>query len=183
MINECSIEDIGESLINIYDYNQYNKTIEYNEVSNGLKSKYKNSILDNMSFYRYSLNNLKEQRNITNDEEEYVPFKDGFISLDDLEYIKETNLSCIEISRYCGYNFMSFCNLELYEHYPNSVLRKHFFDIIANSMFIHYYSNYIDWSCYLGNLPMFLDKLECDVDWKKIYDIFNSFLRISLIKY
>lgn len=183
LINECSIKDISESLTHIYYHNHYSKTIEYNEVSNGLKSKYKNSILDNISFSKYSLNKPEEQKDSKNDEEEYKPFKYGFISLDDLEYIKENKLSCIEISRYCDYKFMSFCNLELYEHYPNSVLKKYFFDIIANSMFIHYYSNYVNWSCYLGNLPMFLDKLECNVNWDKLYTIFNSFLRISLIKY
>ena len=179
MINECSINDIGESLMKIYDYN-YSKSIRYNEISNGLKSKYKNSILDNISFNRYSLN-YPEQ--INDDEKDYVPFYYGFIHLDDLEYIKENNLSCIEISKYCSHNFQSFAYLELYEHYPIEVLRKNFFDIIYTSMFINSYSAYAGWSCYLGNLPMFLDKLECDADWNKLFDIFTSFLRFSLIKF
>jgi len=181
LIDECSINEISEALCNIYDYNSYSKTIDYHEVLNGLKSKYKESIRDNINFYGYSLNTLEKPMKTV--EEEYVPFKNGFISLDDLEYIKENNLSCVEISRYCGHNFMSFCNLELYEHYQTSVLKDNFFDIIHNSMFISYYSHYVDWSCYLGNLPMFLDKLECDVDWEKLYDIFISFLRNSLIKH
>ena len=50
-------------------------------------------------------------------------------------------------------------------------------------MFINYYSAYAGWACYLGNLPMFLDRLDCDVDWEKFYNIFTSFLRFSLIKF
>lgn len=178
LINECSIEDIGESLMNIYDYAFYSKSIEYSEVSNGLKSKYKNSILDNIHFNYYSLTTSEKQIN----DDEYVPFNYGFIHLKDLEYIKENNLSCIEISKYCSHNFQSFPYLELYEHYPVPVLIENFFEIIYTSMFINSFSAYAGWSCYLGNLPMFLDKLWCDVDWNKLFDIFNSFLRFSLIK-
>lgn len=179
LINECSINDVGESLMNIYDYN-YGNSIRYNEISNGLKSKYKNSILDNISFNGYSLNPPEQRNNV---EKDYVPFDYGFIHLNDLEYIKENNLSCIEISKYCSHNFQSFSYLELYEHYPIPVLRKNFFDIIYTSMFINSYSLYAGWACYLGNLPMFLDKLECDVDWNKLFDIFTLFLRFSLIKF
>lgn len=181
LINECSINDIGESLMNIYDYNSYSGSIRYDEVSNGLKSKYKNSILDNISFNWYSLNNPEED--MIHNEYEYVPFNYGFIHLNDLEYIKENNLSCIEISKYCSHNFQSFCYLELYQHYPISDLRENFFDIIYTSMFINSFSAYAGWSCYLGNLPMFLDKIGCEVDWNKLFEIFNSFLRISLIKF
>ena len=178
LINECSIQDIGESLMDIYDYNSYSKSIMYHEVENGLKSKYKNSIVDNISFNDYSITTPEKQIN----DDEYVPFKYGFIHLNDLEYIKENNLSCIDISKYCSHNFQSFQYLELYEHYPIPVLIENFFDIIYTSMFINSYSAYAGWSCYLGNLPMFLDKLRCDVDWKKLFEIFNSFLRFSLIK-
>lgn len=180
LINECSINDVGKSLMKIYDYNFHSKSIEYHEVSNGLKSKYKNSILDNISFNWFSLNAPEQINDV---KEEYIPFYYGFIHLNDLEYIKEKNLSCIEISKYCSHNFQSFPYLELYEHYPVSVLRENFFEIIYTSMFINSYSAYARWSCYLGNLPMFLDKLECGIDWNKLYDIFNSFLRISLIKF
>ena len=181
LINECSINDITDPLINIYDYNSYSKSIRYEDISNGLKSKYKNSILDNISFFGYSVN-IPEEDMIDN-EYEYVPFKYGFIHLNDLEYIKENNLSCIEISKYCSHNFQSFCYLELYQHYPISDLIENFFDIIYTSMFINSFSAYAGWSCYLGNLPMFLDKLGCKVDWNKLFDIFTSFLRISLIKF
>lgn len=181
LINECSINDITDPLINIYDYNSYSKSIRYEDISNGLKSKYKNSILDNISFFGYSVNIPEED--IIDNEYEYVPFKYGFIHLNDLEYIKENNLSCIEISKYCSHNFQSFCYLELYQHYPISDLIENFFDIIYTSMFINSFSVYAGWSCYLGNLPMFLDKLGCKVDWNKLFDIFTSFLRISLIKF
>lgn len=181
LINECSINDMTDPLTNIYDYSSYSKSIMYDEVSNGLKSKYKNQILDNISFFGYSIYIPEEENN--DNEYGYVPFDNGFIHLDDLEYIKENNLSCIEISKYCSHNFQSFPYLELYEHYSSPVLRKNFFDIIYTSMFINFYSAYAGWSCYLGNIPMFLDKLHCDVDWEKLYDIFTSFLRFSLIKF
>lgn len=181
LINECSIEDITEALIKIFDHNIYSKSIDYHEVSKGLKSKYKNSIQENISFFGYSLNNPEKE--IGDNGYEYIPFKHGFISLDDLEYIKENNLSCIEISKYCSHNFQSFSYLELYEHYPVSVLKDNFFDIIYTSMFVNSFSAYAGWDCYLGNLPMFLDKLDCDVDWNRLYEIFTSFLRFSLIKF
>lgn len=180
LINECSIKDIGKSLMKIYDYNSHNNSIDYNIISNGLKSKYKNSILDNIHFNYYSLDTSKQINDV---KKEYVPFHYGFIQLNDLEYIKENNLSCIEISKYCNYEFQSFSYLELYEHYPISDLRENLFDIIYTSMFINSFSDYVGWSYYLGNLPMFLNKLECDIDWNKIFDIFNSFLKFSLIKF
>ena len=181
LINECSIEDIGEALINIYEYNSYSKSVIFSDISNGLKSRYKNQILDNINFYGYSLNKSEEE--VINEEYKYVPFNYGYIHLADLEYIKENNLSCIEISKYLNHDFESFSYLELYEHYPIQVLRKNFFDIIYTSMFIKSYSTYGRWFCYLGNIPMFLDRLDYNVDWEKLYDIFTSFLKFSLIKF
>ena len=56
-------------------------------------------------------------------------------------------------------------------------------NIIHNSMFVKVHTYFNRWDYFLGNLPLFLDKIEYDVDWEEIYDILKSFLTISLISY
>ena len=44
------------------------------------------------------------------------------------------------------------------------------------------YSDFIgNWYYLIGHIPEFLSQFDIDVDWKKIYDIFNAFLALSLI--
>lgn len=38
-----------------------------------------------------------------------------------------------------------------------------------------------NWNQLIGNIPAFLLRYDIDVDWERIYDIFNTFLDLSLI--
>ena len=90
-------------------------------------------------------------------------------------------MSPIDISQYTDGWYHAFHYLELYEHYPIENLQKCCLDIIHKSMFVKIHSYFNSWDYYLGNLPMFLDKIDYDVDWDEIFEIFKNFLKFSSI--
>ena len=192
LINEFPIEYIHLSLNKILKYYSPGASIDYLSVVNVFKSKYCSEIVSFINSRRYLVENVprdeisvvdgKIEYSIKKDED-YIPLKGGIISMSDLDYIKENNLSCIEISQYFDGWYFAFHYLELYNHYTNEILQKECLNIIHNSMFVKVHTYFNRWDYFLGNLPLFLDKIEYDVDWEEIYDILKSFLTISLISY
>lgn len=192
-INEFPLTDIYVAWDFRFKYYVYNASIEYYKVKNIMKSKYRGLILEIMNDERLSLENVpKEEEYLINgkikytikkreQKSNYVPFKDGTISLNDLNYIKKTKMSPIDISQYTDGWYHAFHYLKLYEHYPIEILQECCLDIIHKSMFVKIYSYFNSWEYYLGNLPMFLNKIDYDVDWDEIFEIFKNFLKFSSI--
>lgn len=108
-INEFPSTDIYVAWDFRFKYYVYNAPIEYYKVKNIMKSKYRGLILEIMNDERLSLENVpKEEEYLINgkikytikkreQKSNYVPFKDGTISLNDLNYIKKTKMSPIDI--------------------------------------------------------------------------------------
>lgn len=193
-INEFPVNDIYSAWAFRFRYCTYGTSIEYYKVKNLMKSKYKMPILEMMDYNKISFENVprKDEYLINGkgikytikkreNKSKYIPFKDGTISLNDLNHIKKTKMSPIDISQYTDGWYHAFHYLELYEHYPLEELQECCLDIIHTSMFVKIHSYFNSWDYYLGNLPMFLNKIEYDVDWEEIFEIFKNFLKFSSI--
>lgn len=195
-IDLFSLDDIDQRMTKILDYHGYDQKIGYHEVSNGLKSKYGNSIKDLIVFLKFSLEAVpKNEIHLVNgveytlledekseDKKARVPFKDGRISPDDLQYIVDNKMECTEIAKYTdGWNF-AFSYMELYEHYDFDELNEKCLAIIHNAMFSRVYLDFFGrWELFLGNIPLFLKMIDYDVEWDKLYNIFMEFLKQSSI--
>lgn len=193
-INEFPLNDIYSAWAFRFGHCTYGTSIEYYKVKNILKSKYKMQILEIMDYNKLSLEDVpKKDEYLFNGEKinytikkiehepKYIPFKDGTISLNDLNYIKKTKMSPIEISQYTDGWYHAFHYLELYGHYPIEELQEFCLDIIHTSMFVKIHSYFNSWDYYLGNLPMFLNNINYEVDWDEIFEIFKNFLKFSSI--
>jgi hypothetical protein len=193
-INEFPLNDIYSAWTFRFRYCTSGTSIEYYKVKNIMKSKYKMPILEIMNFKRLSLDDVpKKEEYLINGKKikytikkrehksKYVPFKDGTISLTDLNYVKKTKMSPIEISQYTDGWYHAFHYLQLYEHYPIEELQECCLDIIHTSMFVKIHSYFNSWEYYLGNLPMFLNEINYDVDWDELFEIFKNFLKFSSI--
>jgi len=132
----------------------------------------------NHSIVDYSLLEDEEPE----DNEITAPFEDGHISIDDLPYIVENKIECTEIAKYTdGWNF-AFSYVELFEHYDFDELNEKCLTIIHNSMFSRVYVKFFGrWEYFLGNIPVFLNMIDYDIEWDKLYDIFMEFLQQSSI--
>lgn len=195
-IDLFSLEDISQRMGEIFDYHVYNRKIGYYEISNGLKSKYGNSIIDLIKHYKFSLEGVpKNEIHLVNgvdysiledeeseDNEITAPFEDGHISIDDLQHIVENNIESTEIAKYTdGWNH-AFPYMELFEHYDHDNLNKECLEIIHNAMFSRAFLDYFGlWNYFLGNIPVFLNMIDYDTDWDKLYSIFTEFLQQSSI--
>lgn len=195
-IDIFSLDDIDQRMTKILDYHGYDHKIKYHEVSNGLKSKYGNSIRDLIEFLKFSLEGVpKNEIHLVNgveytlredekseDKKTRAPFKDGRISIDDLPYIIENKIESTEIAKYTdGWNF-AFSYMELFEHYDFSELNEKCLTIIHNAMFSRVYVGFFGrWEYFLGNIPVFLKMIDYDIEWDRLYDIFIEFLKQSSI--
>jgi hypothetical protein len=195
-IDLFSLDDIDQRMTKIFDYHGYDHKIKYQDVANGLKSKYGDAIRDLIGFCKFSVDEVpKNEIHLVNgvdyslmedeeseDNEITAPFEDGHISIDDLQHIVENNIESTEIAKYTdGWNH-AFHYMELFEHYDHDNLNIECLEIIHNAMFSRAFLDYFGlWNYFLGNIPVFLNMIDYDTDWDKLYSIFTEFLQQSSI--
>lgn len=176
------------------------KSIDYSNISNLLKTKYCKPILDIASDYNLSLYFVYPKASIisTLDErgieysfgnygdidEIYEPLKYGHIHESDFDYIKQNKMSYLETSMLTGAGYDCFPFVELFDLYEIELIKNNYMTIIHNLLFskIKSLGSIGNWCLVVGNLPNFLSKFEIDVDWNKLFDVFDFFLEISLLK-
>lgn len=197
-IDYFSLDDIDQRMTRIFDYNRHDHKIKYHAVANGLKSKYGNSIRDLIDFFKFSLEGVpKNEIRLVNgvkytlledeeskDKKTRLPFKDGHISTDDLPYIIENKIECTEIAKYTDGWYHAFSYMELFEHYDSDELNEKCLTIIHNAMFSRVsidFDFFGTWNYFLGNIPVFLNMIDYDIEWDKLFDLFVEFLQQSSI--
>jgi hypothetical protein len=177
-----------------FRYHKYGKKIEFRDVKSVLHSKYQYLILEMIQYFKYSLFGVDEEQFFSipgikstplqmEKERNNIPFDHGHIHKEDIDYIKKEKISFIDISRYTDGWYSCFSIPEIYNHYPKKELRENILQIIHVSMFAK--DSSLEriglWYYYLGNLPRFLDYIECLVDWSQLFQAFISFIDLSLI--
>ena len=119
----------------------------------------------------------------TEKEEPYVPFSGGYIHKEDFEYIKENELPPDICARYADGWYSCLPFVELFELFPTEKLQPTYLHILHQAMFARVANNeYIgNWYNLIGNVPLFIKACNIDIDWKCLFNIFMSFLDVSLI--
>lgn len=198
-INKINPEKIISELINRI---KYSLTIPYYEIERVIKSKHEYHVFKVLLYNQVEVFNVPkerisifENRNIrvreerkdmaAQYEEDQGPFINGRINEEDLEYVEDSGLTHLEISKLIDgwYNSLPF--VEAFASFPNSVLREDINQILFNAMTTNInelltYSSYYDLP---GNILKFINEIELDVDWDELYNSLVQFISISLIQF
>ena len=191
-----SKSEIIEQVIQLLGSHSYSHKIESRDIQNIIKSKHRDLVLSGIKHFSYAIFEPDEDLIPTLDEigveyegkkedeeAEYIPFRHGSISERDFGYIAEQNIGYLEVSGYADgwYSCLPFVNV--FSIYPKAEIQQDYISIIHRSLFARVSDNdYIgNWYQIIGNIPAFLMQYKIDVDWRKIYSIFNSFMDLSLI--
>lgn len=191
--NESEVVDQVMKLLNIH---YYSKNIEGRDIRNIMDSKYRNLVLYGIKHFDYSIispdndlipileaGNVKYLGTNVDEETAYVPLQHGYIQEEDFEYIAEQKIGYFEIAQYADGWHSCLPFVDVFSIYPKEDIQRDYNTIIHKSMFSRVSDNdYIgNWYRLIGNIPAFLLQNEIDVDWKKLYAIFNAFLKLSII--
>ena len=192
-----SKQEMKKQITDLLGVHYYGKTIDGEDLKTVMKSVYKNMVLDGIEFYEYSIlspddqyvSDLKDRgiKYIGSEEkrkEKYLPFEYGNIHEHDKQYIIDNKIGFDEISKYTDGWYSCLPFVRMYEIYEKQDIQNDYMNIIHNSLFarasnIGYLGN---WNLLLGNIIEFLLDYEIDVDWDKLYTIFNEFLSITLLR-
>jgi len=178
-------------------YSRYSKTVEGRDICYVLESNYCDMVLDALEYYEYSVfGNIEDtiaqklmNRGIkylgenTKEEKEYNPFDGGYIREEDIEYIKENSIAAFEIARYADGWYSCLPFPEIYQLYEQNEMKENFLLVLHKSIFARVIDKeYIgNWSMLLGNIARFLMACGIEVNWNRLFEIFNQFMNVSLI--
>ena len=191
-----SNSEIADQVIRLLSAHLYSKNIEYDDIGNIMRSTYRDLVLSGIKYYDYAILSpdedlipILEERGVkytgrkTQEETEHIPLKHGSISEKDFEYIATQNIGYWEISQYADGWYSCLPFVDVFSLYPKEEIQQNYITIIHNAMFARVSDNdYIgNWNQLIGNIPAFLLRYDIDVDWEQIYNIFNTFLDLSLI--
>jgi len=189
-----------EIIANIFDKIKYLfrvKNIPFRDIENVMHSKYCELLLDLLQYYKFSvydgldddiLKRKFEEFDIeyivsTVEEKEYVPLEYGCIHRSDRQYIIDSQMSYIEMSRYVDGWYSCLPYVDLYEIYDKDEIKNEYLNILHNSIFAKKQdSNYTGvWYLLIGNILEFVKTYGNGIDFKKLFSIFKKFLDVSLI--
>lgn len=191
-----SNSEVADQIIRLLSAHSYSKNIEYDDITNVMRSKHRDLVLSEIKYYDYAILSpdedlipILEERGVrytgrkAQEETEHVPLKHGSISEKDFEYIATQNIGYLEISQYADGWYSCLPFVDVFSLYPKEEIQQNYITIIHNAMFARVSNNdYIgNWNQLIGNIPAFLLRYDIDVDWEQIYNIFNTFLDLSLI--
>lgn len=200
-INCCTKEQFIDAMWSWLNYHSYNRTMEYGDISNAICSQYGGVLLSAMDYYGYSVygsevdNYVKKKfdemgirclvKEKENDNLQYIPFEHGCIHKEDKEYIKESGMSYLDIARFTDGWDSCLPYVSLFLEYDLEDIKRDYLQIIHTSMFARTVSlqRIGLWFLLVGNIPKFLDTVEIEIDWEKMFKIFLHFLRLSMIWY
>ena len=197
-INCVSEKTIRHRLSEILRYHGYGKSIEFDEICNVLLSKYRDNILEIIAYYDYSIYGKVSDKELVSliedhdiqlinsykeEKKEYITFEHGNIHEEDIEFIKSNKISAIEMAKYTDGWHTCLPLVDLFKIYSKELIQQNHMEILHNAMFarisrLEYIGN---WNLLLGNILLFFDIYNIEIDWSKMYSIFKWFLRVSLI--
>lgn len=194
---DCFSEsEIIEQVMRLLSRHSYTNKIEGRDIQNIMKSRYRDLVLCGIKHFGYvifepdealipTLNEIGVKYEGKKGEEKtaYIPFQHGSISERDFEYIAEHNIGYLEVSGYADGWYSCLPFVDVFSIYPKEEIQQDYIAIIHNALFARVSDNdYIgNWHQIIGNIPAFLMRYEVDVDWRKMYNVFNAFMDLSLI--
>lgn len=165
-----------------------NKDVPFNMIENLLLSKYSKNIIKAFEHYDYCIDsvpvakfdfsNLEDKNQIKSfDERDYV-IKDDSIN------IKINKISCTDLAKRTDGWYNALPYIELFDIYDIDTIRENRHEILYNACFgFKKYGYYANRFYLLGNYLSFIEKyIINDVIWDKLWNDFNQFMTISLMK-
>ena len=177
-------------------YYRNGDTINFEEIKNAINSKYADIVLEELIVrgikVRGKIGEVEKAKlqewHIEFEEElekieEYVPFKNGYIHINDFDYISKNSLSIEECAKYTDGWYTCLPYIELFELFDKDELQVKCLDVLHTSIFARCASgNYIgNWHALIGHILLFYEVCNANIDWKVMFDIFKRFLKVSLI--
>lgn len=195
-IFRCSLDDLIQD-------NRYSKEIEFNKIKNLINSNRwqetrdillylnftitipsDNKLLSELNFYDASLIKPVNIENNTDSEKSFDHLKNGYLSKEDIPYIKERKMSVVEVAGYPDGWYCTFSDLSLFEIYDNEDINLNCKEILYNAITgkIRSISMFGNLYHFVGNVPLFSKRYLNGKDIKKIFNSFLDFLEISFLK-
>jgi len=197
LIDEIDAPLVSKRLQDLMNYHYRSRDIRYSEIQNVVRSKYGEIFLDVLNYHGYHVTDvpmtdicwlcgIKFELRDKKDEQPkdtYIPFENGNIHKRDFNYIRDNKIHYLDIALYTDGWYACFPFISVYEFYDNRDLQQDALKIIhcALSAKIKRLDMAGDWRLCLGAIPEFFELIEHDVDWDKLFSIFISYLRLSLI--
>jgi hypothetical protein len=196
IINEMDAQIISGNLGDVLGYRCRTRDIRFSEIKNAIESKYGSIILDVIKYRHYRISDVPKNcaqlfdgmmyELSTEKEEEiepYMPFRNGNIHECDFDFIITNKIHYLDVASYTGGWYSCFPYVSIYKNYDKIEMQHDVLAIIHTSLFakIQRLEMFGDWKLCLGALPEFLELIEIDIDWSKMFHIFCKFLRFSLI--
>lgn len=188
--------EIVDQVMKLLNTNYYSKSIEGRDIQNIMSSKRRDLVLYGLKKYDYSIispdedlipilesNGVKYLGKSENEKKAYVPFEHGSIHEEDFEYIANGKIGYLEVASYADGWYSCLPYIDVFLLYKKEDIRKDYMAIIHKAMFARVSDNdYIgDWHKLIGNIPAFLMRYDINVDWERLFAIFQDFLNLSLI--
>lgn len=198
-INYCTKKQFKDTVYQLLRNYYHTRSINYWEIKSPLHSNYRELLIDALVYHDFSVygDGMDEKIRIRLEKagincsecdgekpvSPYVPFEYGHIHEKDSDYIRENNIHYLEVAKYIDGNYFCFPYVKIFMQYNHDKIRNDYLQIIHIAMFAKIVSirRIGSWNLFLGNIPEFLDALEIDVDWEKLYKIFLQYLDISMI--
>ena len=159
---------------------EYAKFIEKNRVVNVIESRYGDELNKLMAIYDYSF--MPEAAYKGGDTYDSYYDRDYLVE-EDLDEIIENKEEDLFIAKYFDGYYRCFNNLDFFSHFDREVLRNDFQKILHISM--NAKKSIIERRgalvCYLSNIPIFADTIECNEYWNNLYSILKQFIDVALI--
>jgi hypothetical protein len=197
LIDEIDEPLVSNRLQDLMNYHYRSRAIQYSEIQNVVRSKYGAIFLDVLNYHGYHITDVPmidmrwlqgikfelESKQDERPKDTYIPFENGNIHRRDFKYIRDNKIHYLDIASYTDGWYACFPYISVYEFYDKRDLQQDALKIIhsALSAKIKRLDMAGDWRLCLGTIPEFFELIEHDVDWNKLFSIFTSYLRLSLI--
>ncbi|MBC1395159.1 hypothetical protein HB785_02995 [Listeria welshimeri] len=194
------INQLEREFIFDYFFNRLRRSnsISFYEIKQLLESKHRYDLIQILTYNSIEISNVPSERlaffddlgiraRIIEDkktDEKYIPFENGNIHLEDMDYIKSTGITYLELASYTDGWHNSLPYIELFSLFPKKELTTDVFKIIHNAFYakvprINILANY---QLIPGNIVELLDMIDLEIDWDRIYNSFCIYLDVSMIE-
>jgi hypothetical protein len=202
-INTFSDKTYDHAVSRILNHDRHSKKIDYDDISNPLKSIRKNSLIEILNLVKYKVRiekshgSLEALRRTDLDIVEYEKdnysdyksdseshYNDGILTNTDTNFILAKKLTVLEVAGYSDGNYSALSDLDIFQNFEKEDVRKNIKGIIYNSMLgkVKSINSFYNLYHFPGNLPKLLSDYEIEVDFTKFYESFKKFLGLSMIE-
>lgn len=199
-INVIPEKIFASAFIELVQYNNSSKTINFEEIENIVDSVWHSNLKEGLDYFDFTIhieNNHakinclisedykieklpnKDSNNLT--EESYKHYNQGVLNKNDIAFIREHVKSSIELAGFQNGWYASLAETELFKVYNSEEIKTNFKSILYNGILGKIGSNNSFPSLYYlpGNIPKLIHDHNVESNSKQLFSSFNTFLEIS----